>query len=225
MSDIILIGNDRYLSTRDAGRASGFSRDYLARLCKRDKLRGRLIGKNWYIEESSLRRFLSEHGEEFKSIEEPARAEQILSHPAAIARLGTTRVAPVALHTHRAEEQRAQQSFRRAVVGSAIAGVVVLGVLVSSATPAIQYASQRSGSLAAAGSTGILDSIGGFVYHTLCPLFRDCPTTSSAPLAANSPAARPASASSGVAIAATSTASAQSVTNVYNNYPVTERTV
>src|SRR3989338_3692406 len=108
MSDIIFIDGKRFFSTRDAGYATGFSRDYLARLCKGNKLSGRIVGKNLYIDESSLRQFLFEHDQKIRDISEftddgNVRSASEGSRPVSAA--ATTHVAPAALHAHIAEQR------------------------------------------------------------------------------------------------------------------------
>ena len=62
MSDEIIIDGITYVSTSDASIHSGLSRDYIARLCREGKVRGRRIGKNWYVEKDSFQVFIVEQG-------------------------------------------------------------------------------------------------------------------------------------------------------------------
>ncbi len=57
MSNEIFFDGLKYISAGDASETTGLSRDYIARLCRDGKLRGRRVGKNWYVDEESLRRF------------------------------------------------------------------------------------------------------------------------------------------------------------------------
>src|SRR3989344_1122980 len=58
MSDEIFFDGVRYISAGDAAEISDLTRDYVARLCRAGTVRGRRIGKNWYVDDTSLRTFL-----------------------------------------------------------------------------------------------------------------------------------------------------------------------
>lgn len=58
MSNEIHFDGVRYVSAAEAGRSTDLTRDYIARLCREGKLRGRRVGKNWYIDYPSLLSFL-----------------------------------------------------------------------------------------------------------------------------------------------------------------------
>ena len=58
MSDEIFFDGIRHISANDAAASSGFTRDYIARLCRDGKVRGRRIGKNWYVDHNSFQSFL-----------------------------------------------------------------------------------------------------------------------------------------------------------------------
>src|SRR3989344_2531444 len=58
MSDEIFFDGVRYVSAADAAETSDFTRDYVARLCREGSVKGRRIGKNWYVDETSLKTFV-----------------------------------------------------------------------------------------------------------------------------------------------------------------------
>ena len=58
MNDEIFFDEVKYICANDAAASSGLTRDYVARLCREGKLRGRQIGKNWYVNQESLSSFL-----------------------------------------------------------------------------------------------------------------------------------------------------------------------
>ncbi len=60
MSNEIYFDGQKHLSAGDASSSAGLSRDYIARLCRDGRLRGRRIGKNWYVDEGSLQKYLVE---------------------------------------------------------------------------------------------------------------------------------------------------------------------
>ncbi|MDP3645825.1 MAG: hypothetical protein Q8R25_01945, partial [bacterium] len=58
MSDEIFFDGVRFISANVAASESNLTRDYIARLCKENKIAGRRIGKNWYVNRESLTSFL-----------------------------------------------------------------------------------------------------------------------------------------------------------------------
>src|SRR3989344_5429556 len=60
MSDEIFFDGNRYISAGEAASQADLTRDYLARLCKERKILGRRIGKQWYVNQDSLRSFILE---------------------------------------------------------------------------------------------------------------------------------------------------------------------
>ncbi|MBI5644463.1 hypothetical protein HY970_00005, partial [Candidatus Kaiserbacteria bacterium] len=60
--DEIYFDGRRYISAYDASNIFGFTRDYVALLCRHGKVKGRRLGRNWYAEEESFRSFLALQG-------------------------------------------------------------------------------------------------------------------------------------------------------------------
>ena len=60
MSDEIFFNGVRFISAQEAGEISNFTRDYVARLCRDGRVRGRRVGKNWYVDESALKELINE---------------------------------------------------------------------------------------------------------------------------------------------------------------------
>ncbi|QQG37864.1 MAG: hypothetical protein HYS26_04550 [Candidatus Kaiserbacteria bacterium] len=58
MTDEIFFDGTRYISAAEAARTAGFTRDYVARLCKDGRVQGRRIGTNWYVSSDSLDTFV-----------------------------------------------------------------------------------------------------------------------------------------------------------------------
>lgn len=58
MSTVLLFENREYIASRDAARDSGYSLDYISKLCRSKKLNAKLIGKSWFVEKDSLELFL-----------------------------------------------------------------------------------------------------------------------------------------------------------------------
>src|SRR3989344_5578007 len=60
MTDEIFFDGVRYISASEAAELAGFSRDYVARLCKDGKLLAKRIGKQWYVCRDTLQQFVVE---------------------------------------------------------------------------------------------------------------------------------------------------------------------
>src|SRR5882757_1003492 len=59
MTDEIFFDGVRYIPASEAASESDLTRDYIARLCKENKIVGRRVGKkNWYVNLESLKSFL-----------------------------------------------------------------------------------------------------------------------------------------------------------------------
>ena len=58
MNDEIFFDGTKYISANEAAVSSDLTRDYIARLCREEKVKGRQIGKNWYVNQESLSSFL-----------------------------------------------------------------------------------------------------------------------------------------------------------------------
>ncbi len=58
MSTVLLFENREYIASRDAALDSGYSLDYISKLCRSKKLNAKLIGKSWFVEKDSLELFL-----------------------------------------------------------------------------------------------------------------------------------------------------------------------
>ncbi|MBI2030416.1 hypothetical protein HYT05_02230, partial [Candidatus Kaiserbacteria bacterium] len=73
MIEEILFDGVKYISASDAAEIYGFTRDYIGRLCREEKVRGKRVGKNWFIDQESFRVFIVD--QEFKK----SRSHQALS--------------------------------------------------------------------------------------------------------------------------------------------------
>jgi hypothetical protein len=97
-ADKIFFDGVSYIAAREAAREIGIVPDYITRLCRQGKIRGRRVGKNWYVEVPSLRRWATEQEhlralrnealarertEEYRAAQSPApdqRRSTLLSH-------------------------------------------------------------------------------------------------------------------------------------------------
>lgn len=51
----ITIGNKVYISSKRAAEITGYAKDYIGQLCREGRIDARLIGRNWYLFEDSIR--------------------------------------------------------------------------------------------------------------------------------------------------------------------------
>ena len=51
--DGLYISGTRFVSARRASQITGYAADYLGQLCRAGKLHGKLVGRNWYINETA----------------------------------------------------------------------------------------------------------------------------------------------------------------------------
>ncbi len=59
-TDELFFDGVRHLSASDAALLHHFTSDYVARLCREGKLRAKRVGKNWFVDENSLRTFVAD---------------------------------------------------------------------------------------------------------------------------------------------------------------------
>jgi len=73
-----------FLSSREAGKISNYTHDYIARLCRDGKLIGQKINRTWYVREDSLLLFLDEYENEkearHQALSQERKLEQIDLH-------------------------------------------------------------------------------------------------------------------------------------------------
>jgi hypothetical protein len=74
----IVIGGSRHLPARDIARTYGYAPDYVARLCRLGKVRGRRLGKLWYVDTESFASFV--RGQARGRTLSPAAAKEITEH-------------------------------------------------------------------------------------------------------------------------------------------------
>jgi len=79
--DELTIGDKIYVSSKKAAKITGYTKDYVGQMCREGRVEARLVGRNWYVLESSLmeHRFGAEEAvqEEVEaSVEESAPEEK-----------------------------------------------------------------------------------------------------------------------------------------------------
>ncbi len=55
--DELVIGEKKYISSKKAAELTGYAKDYIGQLCREGRVEARLVGRSWYVLESSI----SEH--------------------------------------------------------------------------------------------------------------------------------------------------------------------
>ncbi len=53
--DELTLNNEKYISSKRAAKITGYTKDYVGQLCREGKIIAQLVGRNWYISESSIR--------------------------------------------------------------------------------------------------------------------------------------------------------------------------
>jgi len=92
MGEEILVGEKKYISSKRLSRDFGYTHDYISRLCREEKIDGKLVGRNWFVYEDSLSAYkkisrenqknsLSEKYKNIKKIVNDAWDELILTSP------------------------------------------------------------------------------------------------------------------------------------------------
>ena len=51
----LTIGDKIYISSKQASKITGYAKDYVGQLCREGRVEARLVGRNWYVLESSIR--------------------------------------------------------------------------------------------------------------------------------------------------------------------------
>lgn len=52
--DEIVIGEKKYVSSKQAAKATGYAKDYIGQLCREGRVPARLVGRSWYVLESAI---------------------------------------------------------------------------------------------------------------------------------------------------------------------------
>lgn len=52
--DEILIGDKKYISSKQAAKVTGYAKDYIGQLCREGRVPARLVGRSWYVLESAI---------------------------------------------------------------------------------------------------------------------------------------------------------------------------
>lgn len=55
MEDRITLDGKTYISSKRAAQVGGYTKDYIGQMCRSGKLDAKLLGRNWYINEDSLK--------------------------------------------------------------------------------------------------------------------------------------------------------------------------
>lgn len=82
--DEITIGDKIYVSSKRAAKITGYAKDYVGQLCREGRVEARLVGRSWYVLESSIRehRFGKEEvGEEAELKAVPEIAPEAVEEP------------------------------------------------------------------------------------------------------------------------------------------------
>src|SRR3989344_3912168 len=110
-SDIIVDGI-RYSTTRDASNAFGISANYITRFCREGFVRGTRVGGIWYVDQESLRAFVTTQDAKKREWKEKlAEERQRERQETRVEELPKSSVAPQVLHSLNAERLAKEESM------------------------------------------------------------------------------------------------------------------
>lgn len=75
--DELTIEGKTYISSKRAAAVTGYAKDYIGQLCREGRVEARLVGRSWYVLESSLRK----HRFDEEGTEQPAEEEAVVEAP------------------------------------------------------------------------------------------------------------------------------------------------
>ena len=52
--DELVIGDKKYVSSKQAAKVTGYAKDYIGQLCREGRVPARLVGRSWYVLESAI---------------------------------------------------------------------------------------------------------------------------------------------------------------------------
>lgn len=53
--DDLLIGEQKYVSSKRAAELTGYAKDYIGQLCREGRVEARLVGRSWYVREAAIK--------------------------------------------------------------------------------------------------------------------------------------------------------------------------
>lgn len=76
--DSLTIEGKEYVSSKRASDITGYAKDYIGQLCREGRVEARLVGRNWYISEASLKDHRFGPQEPSKVLESPVSGETVV---------------------------------------------------------------------------------------------------------------------------------------------------
>jgi hypothetical protein len=93
--DEITLDDKTYVSSKRAAKITGYAKDYVGQLCREGRVEARLVGRNWYVLESSIREHRFGAPEDVVAKPEIAHSETIADAAAAFVSASTPQIAPM----------------------------------------------------------------------------------------------------------------------------------
>jgi len=120
--DTLTLEGKEFISTKRAAEITGYAKDYIGQLCREGRIESRLIGRNWYILESSVRehRYGAESVKESELVPEESdvieEEENITEEPVVEVpeEVSVTEEAPVMPNEPEKEDSEAIEEIQRA---------------------------------------------------------------------------------------------------------------
>lgn len=143
MSTVLLFDNKEYIASRDAAHDSGYSIDYISKLCRSKKLNAKLIGKNWFVEKESLDFFLAHLEPSKQENQERLSKERKADYQSAVVSRKLSEVGEVVL-------PQVAHHFRKSAYGalSGAVSVLVIGVFYVASAGGLGMLAERTNTLA-----------------------------------------------------------------------------
>ncbi len=158
MSSEINFDGSRYIPAGQAASEFGFTRDYIALLCRKAIVNGRRIGRNWYVEYPSLQRFVIKRAHHSAERKEQLAAQRVREYHryAPAKKIGPISSEVPTLKEAGEETLRSAQAFvREATVPIREGGKNVGGVLVTEGMQTMQRASRLAGTSVGAAEAAV----------------------------------------------------------------------
>lgn len=97
--DTLVLEGKEFISTKRAAEITGYAKDYIGQLCREGRVDSRLIGRNWYILESSIREHrygpVAQEKREESAVAEVEPEEELYEDPEPIQEMEEAKNEPV----------------------------------------------------------------------------------------------------------------------------------
>ncbi len=84
--DEITLDDKKYVSSKQAAKLTGYAKDYVGQLCREGRVQARLVGRSWYVLESSIKdhRFGTQQAHPVQDLTRPVEKRTVVPEPRAV---------------------------------------------------------------------------------------------------------------------------------------------